>query len=440
MTKENEMLEPEKSTEKTEWQKRHEEFVARRAAKKIEEDKLQTEGKADLLEEEKELSGEEISFVPFEKETQEEPLNDEHVTEELEAESKLEDIPNEEPEVEINKSTEVKDSSGKESTEDKLLKQQVKADKKAKRLEQRLQNRPLRLAKVKVASIIFVALITIIVSGFILSPYSKKKIFNVTGLEHTDRNAVLISMGIQKSDYISTVFFKKKSMEQAILAANPWVKEATINYRFPNIFDVTIIENRIIAYAQTESGYQPVLENGVRMPVISESQLPEHFLTVNLTDEKSVQSLVLQLAKLDEKLVANIQVVNPVTDAATKDLVLLEVKDGHRIRVPLSQIDVKLPFYTKIVGKLTSPSIIDMEVGIYTTNETIEAIMAKEKVEREEAKKKAEEEEKDKKNTSSSTGPSEGATTSRTNLDTTTSSEALVTDTTEETSSESLSH
>ncbi|WP_162011406.1 cell division protein FtsQ/DivIB [Streptococcus sp. S784/96/1] len=394
MTKENEMLEPEKSTEKTEWQKRHEEFVARKATKKIEEDKLLTEKKAESLEEEKELSGEEISSEPFEKETQEEPLNEEDATEELEVESELEDIPNEEPEAGLSEITEVKNSSDKNSIDDKLLKQQLKADKKAKRLEQRLQTRPLRLAKVKVASITFVALITIIISGFILSPYSKKKIFNVTGLEHVDRNAILISTGIQKSDYISTVFFKKKSTEQAILAANPWVKQATISYRFPNVFDVTIIENRIIAYAQTESGYQPVLENGVRMPVISESQLPEHFLTVNLTDEKAVQSLVVQLAKLDEKLVANIQVVNPVTDAATKDLILLEVKDGHRIRVPLSQIDVKLPFYAKIAGKLTSPSIIDMEVGIFTTNETIEATMAQEKVEREEAKKKAEEEAK----------------------------------------------
>lgn len=368
MTKEHDTNEPKEVVEKTDWQKLHEEFVARQAAKKAEE-------KDSFLEESSESSTDELQSEEKDEEIQDTSSEDDSIVEE--------DDDSEESSEEVDgvlkspEPTPTPQTSLKEEKElKKQLKAKAKAEKKEKLLEKRLKSRPLRVARLKVASIVTVALLIALVSGLIISPYSKAKQFNVTGVEHTDQASVLIATGIKKSDYISSVFLKKETIEKAIETANPWVKKAEISYRFPNIFDIGITENRIIAYAQTESGYHPVLENGVRMPVVSESDLPENFLTVNLTDEKAVQSLVTQLAKLDEKLVSSIQVVNSVANASTKDLLLLETKEGHKIRVPLSQIDVKLPFYSKIADTLTAPSIIDMEVGIYTTNETIEAIMA----------------------------------------------------------------
>lgn len=41
------------------------------------------------------------------------------------------------------------------------------------------------------------------------------------------------------------------------------------------------------------------------------------------------------------------------------------MKDGHQVRVPLSQMAEKLPYYTSVASHLTEPSVVDMEAGVY---------------------------------------------------------------------------
>lgn len=442
MTKKHDTNEPKEVIEKTDWQKLHEEFVARQAVKNSEEEEVLAEETEQIMDEFEDSLTEERQSEDGEEDIQDVNSEEDFPTDEEDDDETVEE-PSDVKE-EVVKPEEPAPTPKNILKEEKTLKKQLKEKAKTEKKEQRLKNRPLRVARLKVASIIVVAVLTLVCSGFILSPYSKEKQFEVTGLEHADKASILVSTGIKQSDYISSVYFEKESIEKAIHAANPWVKKAEIIYHFPNTFEIAITENRIIAYAQTESGYQPVLENGLRMPVVSKADLPENFLTVNLTDEKAVQSFVAQLANLDEDLVSRIKVVNAVTNATTKDLLLLEVKEGHQIRVPLSQLDVKLPFYSKIAETLTAPSIIDMEVGIYTTNETIEAIMAQEKAEREEAKKKAEEEAKKKNKKTDGTADAneevEGAETLSEEASSPELTETVETDTTQETSTESTTH
>ena len=65
------------------------------------------------------------------------------------------------------------------------------------------------------------------------------------------------------------------------------------------------------------------------------------------------------------------------------------MQDGNLVRVPLSEFDSKFPYYEKIKGKLQETSIVDMEVGIYTTTAAIEEEVAADKAK---AKEKATEE------------------------------------------------
>ena len=157
------------------------------------------------------------------------------------------------------------------------------------------------------------------------------------------------------------------------------VKEAKIVYHFPNKFTIKVKEYDIVAYAQTDDGYQPILENGTHLDVVGASELPDTFLTINLSSESDIQKLIKAFSKLDKDLVSQIQIVSSANSSTTADLLLLEMHDGNTVRVPLSEIVEKLPYYTKIKGNLTETSIVDMEVGIYTTTETIESEAAAEK-------------------------------------------------------------
>lgn len=238
---------------------------------------------------------------------------------------------------------------------------------------------PLQKARRRAYPVIIVAGAVLLISLFLVTPISKQKTVTVSGTSTTTSDAVLTASGIKSSDYFFSLIFNHSAYEKSILKNDKMVKEAKIVYHFPNKFTIKVKEYDIVAYAQTDDGYQPILENGTYLDVVGASELPDTFLTINLSSESDIQKLIKAFSKLDKDLVSQIQIVSSANSSTTADLLLLEMHDGNTVRVPLSEIVEKLPYYTKIKGNLTEASIVDMEVGIYTTTETIESEAAAEK-------------------------------------------------------------
>ena len=128
-----------------------------------------------------------------------------------------------------------------------------------------------------------------------------------------------------------------------------------------------------MAYRQTTNGYVSILQSGKTGGTVSTSNLPDKFITLKMDDEKKIEELVKELNKLDTKIKNNIQIINLTPTKATSDLLTIELYDGNSIRVPLSQLTVKLPYYEKIKSQLSDGSIVDMEVGLYTTTPEVES-------------------------------------------------------------------
>ena len=97
---------------------------------------------------------------------------------------------------------------------------------------------------------------------------------------------------------------------------------------------------------------------------------------------------------------------------ATKDLLTLTMRDGHKIIVPLSDIHKKLPYYSRVQAFLTEPSIVDMEAGIFSY---AASLAQKEKDEQEEKTETSKTEE-----TEASSGEINSDTNNDTNIDTNT--------------------
>ena len=179
--------------------------------------------------------------------------------------------------------------------------------------------------------------------------------------------------GILDTDYITNVFFNQEEIASTVEKTNVWVKKATVTYSFPNQFNIAVKEYPIVAYRQTTNGYVSILQSGKTGGTVSTSNLPDKFITLKMDDEKKIEELVKELNKLDTKIKNNIQIINLTPTKATSDLLTIELYDGNSIRVPLSQLTVKLPYYEKIKSQLSDGSIVDMEVGLYTTTPEVES-------------------------------------------------------------------
>ncbi|MGT2907124.1 cell division protein FtsQ/DivIB [Streptococcus dentiloxodontae] len=281
------------------------------------------------------------------------------------------------------KNEESKSSDKDDVSEDKPTKEEKIQARLAKRLEKRERKRQKEAAsripikEKRLAGIVLSFFsICILLSIFLLSPLSKDKNITVSGLVNAQETDILSASAIQESDYITTVLWNSSTIEKKIEADNTWVKDARISYGFPNNLNIAITEYQIVAYKQTDNGYNPILENGKVDGLVSADNLPENFITVNIDNKDYLKTFVKKIAKMSKELTSEIKVVSLTATDATPDLLSLEMQDGNTVRVPLSDLETKLPYYDKIKTKLDGTAIVDMEVGIYTTTSDLESSAA----------------------------------------------------------------
>ena len=338
--KKSQKAKSEKKSALTEWQKRNIEFLKKKEAEKAEKKKRQ------------------------------EKLR-------LERKPKATDTDTEAEKVEEKVLTAEEKKKAKEAKKEEA--REAKEAKKLQKLEAKKEKTPLQKAIHHALPVIITSAVILLISIFLVTPFSKKKIITVTGTSTVSQEEVIRDSGIKPSNYPFLLIFHHSTYEKNIISKNKMVKSAKFTYRFPNKLNIDVKEYSIIAYAQTDDGYQPILENGTRIGLVGASELPESFLTINLSSEKDIQKLVKAFSKLDRDLVNQIQIVSSADSATTSDLLKLEMHDGNVVRVPLSELAKKLPYYLKIKDSLPENSIVDMEVGIYATSESIEASVAADK-------------------------------------------------------------
>ncbi|MEZ7650137.1 cell division protein FtsQ/DivIB [Streptococcus sp. 27098_8_86] len=369
--------------ELSEWQKRNQEYLKKKA-----------EEEATLAEEkEKErqarmASKSQESDATEDQESESDPKDPKSAKED--AEEKVEKSED------VKKEVSKKEVSKKESKSKEPKKEDKKADKKP------VKEKP---AKPKIPgvhiwraiSILFLSLLLLVVSAYLLSPYATMKDIRVEGTVQTTADDIRQASGIQDSDYTINLLLDKAKYEEQI-KSNYWVESAQLVYQFPTKFTIKVKEFDIVAYYVSGESHYPILSSGqLETSSVSLVSLPETYISVLFNDSQQIKTFTSELAQISPELKAAIQKVELAPSKVTSDLIRLTMNDSDEVLVPLSEMSKKLPYYSKIKPQLSEPSVIDMEAGIYSYTVADKLIMeAEEKAKQEakEAEKKQKEEEK----------------------------------------------
>ena len=367
--------------ELSEWQKRNQEYLKKKAEEEA------------ALAEEKERERQARMASKSEKSD---------ATEEQESESdpKESKSAKKESEEKVEESEDVKKEVPKEEAKSKEPKKQNKQDKK-------IEKKPVKEKPVKpkipgvhiwrAISILFLSLLLLVVSAYLLSPYATMKDIRVEGTVQTTDDDIRQASGIQDSDYTINLLLDKAKYEEQI-KSNYWVESAQLVYQFPTKFTIKVKEYDIVAYYVSGESHYPILSSGqLETSSVSLVSLPETYISVFFNDSEQIKAFVSELAQISPELKAAIQKVELAPSKVTSDLIRLTMNDSDEVLVPLSEMSKKLPYYSKIKPQLSEPSVIDMEAGIYSYTVADKLIMeAEEKAKQEakEAEKKQKEEEK----------------------------------------------
>ena len=367
--------------ELSEWQKRNQEYLKKKAEEEA------------ALAEEKEKERQARMASKSEKSD---------ATEDQESESEPKDPKSakEDAKEKVEESEDVKKEISKEKSKSKKTEKEDKRDKKA-------EKKPVKEKPVKpkipgvhiwrAISILFISLLLLVVSAYLLSPYATMKDIRVEGTVQTTADDIRQASGIQDSDYTINLLLDKAKYEEQI-KSNYWVESAQLVYQFPTKFTIKVKEYDIVAYYVSGESHYPILSSGqLETSAVSLVSLPETYISVLFNDSEQIKTFTSELSQISPELKSAIQKVELSPSKVTSDLIRLTMNDSDEVLVPLSEMSKKLPYYSKIKPQLSEPSVIDMEAGIYSYTVADKLIMeAEEKAKQEakEAEKKQKEEEK----------------------------------------------
>ena len=364
--------------ELSEWQKRNQEYLKKKAEEEA------------ALAEEKEKERQARMASKSEK-------SDATEDQESESDPKDSESAKDDTEEKVEESEDVKKEVAKEESKSKEPKKEdKKADKKP------VKEKPVK-PKIpgvhiwRAISILFLSLLVLVVSAYLLSPYATMKDIRVEGTVQTTADDIRQASGIQDSDYTINLLLDKTKYEEQI-KSNYWVESAQLVYQFPTKFTIKVKEYDIVAYYVSGESHYPILSSGqLETSAVSLVSLPETYISVLFNDSEQIKAFTSELTQISPELKSAIQKVELAPSKVTSDLIRLTMNDSDEVLVPLSEMSKKLPYYSKIKPQLSEPSVIDMEAGIYSYTVADKLIMeAEEKAKQEakEAEKKQKEEEK----------------------------------------------
>ena len=399
--------EPTQGKELSEWQKRNQEYLQKKAEEEAQLAKEKAQTDANKKEVAK-ASDEDTNLSEWQKQ------NREYLRQKAEEEAK------EEQEADLSEDTEVEDDSDsnpeeqKESAEDQSSlenegettepEQVEEEDEKSDetKVEEKRSKSKKKIAKPSIPSVHIWRAVTILIpsllvlffSIYLLTPYSTLKNIEVTGTVETNADQIKEASGIRDSDYTFSLLLNKDKHAEMI-KSNHWIESASIHYQFPTNFTIQVKEYGIVAYYVSGEDHYPILSSGtVETSPVSLVSLPETYMSVLFDDEQQVKTLIEQLAEISPEIKQAIKTIELAPTSVTSDLLKITMYDTDEILVPLSELGKKLPYYSKIKPQLTVPSGIDMEVGIYSYSLTDKALEEARIKAKEEEKKKQEEEKK----------------------------------------------
>ena len=218
----------------------------------------------------------------------------------------------------------------------------------------------------KMWPVLFLAILLFLTSIYAVSPISKIGTFTVSGNKNESFESIVQASRLKPTDRIYGVLRNKRAIENSIVQQFPRVKSVNLHVSFPNNIEAKVTEFEKVAYVEQKGKTYQVLESGhiLKDQEIAKDKLSSLPVLKNFSDEE-VEKFITAYMKLKPEIRGLITTVTKTPTKATKDFIALDMSDGNQVRVSLSQITEKVPYYPSIAKQLQAPQVIDMEAGIY---------------------------------------------------------------------------
>ncbi|ANZ58009.1 hypothetical protein BGL34_02270 [Fructilactobacillus lindneri] len=227
------------------------------------------------------------------------------------------------------------------------------------------RNRRKKTLKMVVPLLLVMLLITGI-SGFLISPYSKIRSIRVDASQ--DQNKIQQRLPFRVGDSLLLVRKNKDTVEHLIKNSDPKIESVKINLKQINHLLVRVNFYQTKAYINKGKNDYPVYRSGaIDNHAVKIKNNNKTFFLKGFNNRQQIKTVLQQYDRLPKTIQTNIISIENIPVAGDSQRVKLKLRDGNQVTVKDKYIARKMAYYSNIKTTLKRKSLINMELGAYST-------------------------------------------------------------------------
>lgn len=228
------------------------------------------------------------------------------------------------------------------------------------------ESMPLNKLLQRYVFIVFIQLIFILFSGYLLSPFSKVDTISVEGNQDVYVQEIIEESGLHPGDSVLKSKVKFEEIEKNITKQLPQVSNSTITMDGLNKIVIKVKEFSTVAYIAEDESYLRVLENGTVLDNLYMISIGNQLVLSKFEEGEALNLMIKELKKVDEPILNLISEIELTQTETNPYYIEVYMNNGNRILSNIPDFSEKLPYYPQMVQAVEGKKgVFDMEAGIY---------------------------------------------------------------------------
>lgn len=224
----------------------------------------------------------------------------------------------------------------------------------------------LNMIYIKWGMLVFIFILSIVLSAYSISPYSKVNEVSVEGTTEVYDQEIYENSTIRMGESLFTVFRNRSDIEESIEANILQIADARINLSGLQAVTITVSEYDTVAYLLNEDQYYKILENGVILdesfPRITSNQP----VLLNFSQGPVLDRMLEEYEEVDDQVKGAVSEIELMDSDRNEMLVRAFMNDGNEVLVSIPSLSERLNYYLQMretVGD--EKGLFDLEAGAY---------------------------------------------------------------------------
>lgn len=223
-----------------------------------------------------------------------------------------------------------------------------------------------RKVYLKYSLLMTVFIVSLLVSFYTISPYSKITEVNVEGTTEVYDQVVFESSQITPGDSLIETVINKNRIENTIEDSNVQVRAAELNVSGLQSITLSVEEYQTVAFLLEEGSYRKILENGEILdesfPRITDNQP----ILIGFNKGSALNRMLAEHEEVDDLVREMIAEIEKVENERNEMLVRVSMTDGNEVLASIPSFSERINYYPQMRDTVEGEQgLFDLEAGAF---------------------------------------------------------------------------